>query len=132
MTINYNSITIEMTKAESKAAGKFGSETYKELTTIMQQFPTFTIKVSTRASVKKSSEFKGLTYSYMEAYIARHDNENQTIMAEYKMLRGKSDEAKEVLADSLSYQEIKKWFLAQFNEIEEFHQKRQNMLAPTN
>ena len=79
-----------------------------------------------------SLDFLTLTYSYMEAYIARHDNENQTIMAEYKMLRGKSDEAKEVLADSLSYQEIKKWFLAQFNEIEKFHQKRQDVLTPNN
>lgn len=131
MTINFASKTIEMTKAESKAAGKFGSEAYKELTSIMQQFPTFTIQVIARTSVKKSSEFKGLTYSYMEAYITKHDNENQTIMAEYKMLRGQTVEAEDALAASCSYQEIKKWFLGQFNEIEEFHQKRQNVLATT-
>lgn len=129
MTINFASKTIEMTKAESKAAGKFGSEAYKELTTIMQQFPTFAIQVTTRASAKKSSEFKGLTYSYMEAYIEKHDNESKTIMTEYKMLRGQTTEAEDALAASCSYQEIKKWFLGQFNEIEEFHQKRQNVLA---
>ena len=102
MTINFASKAIEMTKAESKAAGKFGSESYNELTSIMQQFPTFTIQVIARTSAKKSSEFKGLTYSYMEAYITKHDDKNQTIMAEYNMLRGKTEEAEDALAVSCS------------------------------
>ena len=132
MTINFVSQTIEMTKIEAKAAGKFGSEVYKELTSIKKEFPTYAVQVVARATAKKSNDFKGLTYSYMETYIKKHDDENETIMAEYKMLRGQTAEAEEVLATSFSYQEMKKWFLGKFKEIEEFHQARQNVLAAAN
>ena len=132
MTINYTSMTIEMTKAESKAAGKFGTEAYKDLITAMQQFPNFKIQVATRAATKKTREYKGLTYDYMKKYIEKHDDEKKSIMNEYQNLRGESDEAKAALADSCSYQEIKAWFLNRFPEIEQFHTKRQNLLAAAN
>ena len=132
MTINYTSMTIEMTKAESKAAGKFGTDAYKDLITAMQQFPNYKILVVARAATKKSYDYKGLTYDYMKKYIEKHDDEKQSIMNEYKNLRGESEEAKAALADSCSYQEIKSWFLAKFPEIEKFHTMRQNLLAAAN
>ena len=132
MTINYTSMTIEMTKAESKAAGTFGTDAYKDLIAAMQQFPTYKILVVTRAATKKTCEYKGLTYDYMKKYIEKHDDENKTIMNEYENLRGVSVEAKAALADSCSYKEIKAWFLNRFPEIEEFHTKRQNLLAAAN
>jgi len=109
MKINYTSMTIEMTKAESKAAGKVGTEAFKEMLTLMQQFPNYKIQVIARATTKKSCDYKGLTFAYMEKYIESHDDEKNSIMAEYQALRGKSDEAKELLADSCSYKEIKEW-----------------------
>ena len=132
MTINYTSMTIEMTKAESKAAGKFGTDAYKDLIAAMQQFPTYKILIVTRAATKKSCDYKGLTYDYMEKYIVSHDDENKSIMAEYQALRGKSDEAKDALAESCSYQEIKTWFLAKFPAIEKFHTMRQSLLNAAN
>lgn len=132
MTINYTSMTIEMTKAESKAAGKVGTEAFKEMLSLMQQFPNYKILVVTRAATKKSCDYKGLTYDYMKKYIENHDDEMKSIMAEYKNLRGESEEAKAALADSCSYQEIKSWFLAKFPEIEKFHTMRQNLLAAAN
>ena len=131
MTINYTSMTIEMTKAESKAAGKVGTEAFKEMLSLMQQFPNYKILVVTRAATKKSCDFKGLTYDYMEKYIQAHD-EDQSIMKEYQMLRGLSNEAQEALADSCSYQEIKKWFLGKFTEIAQFHENRQKLLDAAN
>ena len=131
MTINYTSMTIEMTKAESKAAGKFGTDAYKDLIAAMQQFPNYKILVATRAATKKSCDFKGLTYDYMEKYIQAHD-EDQSIMKEYLMLRGLSNEAQEALADSCSYQETKKWFLGKFTEIAQFHENRQKLLGAAN
>ena len=128
MTINYASMTIEMTKAESKAAGKIGTEEFKNMLTLMQQFPNYKIQVATRAATKKSCDYKGLTYDYMEKYIQAHD-EDQSIMKEYQMLRGLTDEAQEALADSCSYQEIKKWFLGKFTEIAQFHENRQKLLS---
>ena len=131
MTINYITMTIEMTKAESKAAGKVGTEAFKEMLSLMQQFPNYKIQVATRAATKKSCDYKGLTYDYMEKYIQAHD-EDQSIMKEYQMLRGLTNEAQEALADSCSYQEIKNWFLAKFPAIEKFHSMRQNLLSAAN
>ena len=132
MTINYTSMTIEMTKAESKAAGKFGTDAYKNLIAALQQFPNYKILVVTRAATKKSCDYKGLTYDYMEKYIQAHDNEEKSIMAKYMDLRGESEEAKNALADSCSYKEIKKWFLEQFPAIKQFHEKRSEMLGTAN
>ena len=131
MTINYTSMTIEMTKAESKAAGKVGTEAFKEMLSLMQQFPNYKIQVIARAATKKSCDYQGLTYDYMEKYIQAHD-EDQSIMKEYQMLRGLTSEAQEALADSCSYQEIKNWFLAKFPAIEKFHTMRQNLLSAAN
>ena len=132
MTINYTSMTIEMTKAESKAAGRFGTDAYKDLIAALQQFPNYKILVVTRAATKKSCDYKGLTYDYMEKYITSHDDEKKSIMAEYKDLRGESDEAKDALADSCSYQGIRKWFLEKYPEIAQFHEKRKNLLGAAN
>ena len=132
MTINYITMTIEMTKAESKAAGKVGTEAFKEMLSLMQQFPNYKIQVIARAATKKSCDYKGLTYAYMEKYIKAHDNDKHTIMAEYEDLRDESDAAKDVLADSFTYQEIKNWFLGKFPEIREFHEMRQNLLSAAN
>ena len=132
MTINYISMTIEMTKAESKAASKFGTDAYKDLIAAMQQFPNYKIQVATRAATKKSCDYKGLTYDYMEKYIQAHDNESNSIKTEYDALRGNTAEAIDALAESCSYQEIKKWFLNKFPEIEKFHTMRQKLLSAAN
>jgi len=61
----------------------------------------------------------------MEKYIKKHDDDNCSVMEEYKMLRGKTDD---VLASSVSYGEVKEWFLAKFPEIADFHKKREEIL----
>ena len=65
----------------------------------------------------------------MEKYIEAHDNEEKTIMAEYMMQRGKSDEAKELQAGSASFLEIRSWFLKTFPAIEAFYTKRAALLT---
>ena len=49
--------------------------------------PTYKVIVKTSTAKSKES-FKGLTYDYMKKYIAAHDDEEKTIMAEFEMLRG--------------------------------------------
>ena len=53
-------------------------------------------------------------------------------MTEFEMLRGESIEAKDALAESCSYQEIKAWFLNKFPAIMQFHEKRSKMLSVAN
>ena len=129
MTINFRTNSIEMTKKFAKAAAKFGSEEYKQLQEARHDYPNFkVVTVSRKASSQKES-YKGLTYSYMESYIKSHDDEEKSIMAEYQMLRGLSQEAQEALAEPCSYIEMKAWFLKKFPAIAEFHKKREMLLA---
>ena len=119
---------IEMSKTEAKAAGKINSEKFNELNTLRTMYPTFEIEIKA-STAKKKSDYKGLTYGYMAKYIASHDDDEQSVMAEFEMLRGTSAEAQEALADSASYKEIKEWFLKKFPAIAEFHKKREAALA---
>ena len=80
-----------------------------------------------KSSTKKNT-LKGLTYGYMEAYIAAHDDENNSIMKEYQDLRANSNDAKEACAEAVSYGEIKEWFLNKYPAIREFHERREKLL----
>ena len=129
MKINQKNQTIEMSKKFAKAAEKFGSEEYKQLQEARRDYPSFkVVTVSRKASGQKES-YKGLTYSYMENYIKTHDDEKKSIMSEYEMLRGLSQEAQEALAEPCSYNEMKEWFLKKFSAIAEFHKKREMLLT---
>lgn len=125
ITINTKARTIVITKKFEKAAGRFGSDEYKELREAKLDNPGF--KVVVRTVKQKKETYKGLTYDYMEMYIEKHD-EDGSIMEEYKMLRGKSEDGMEALAVSCSYTEMKEWFFATFPAIAEFHKKREAIM----
>lgn len=129
MKINNAARTIEMTKKFTKAAAKFGTDEYNALQAARKDYPTYKVVTVARKASSQKVSYKGLTYEYMEKYIAAHDDENTTIMAEYEMLRGKSDEAMELQAESFSYLEMKDWFMKKFPEIAAFHKKREAALA---
>ena len=128
MTINMKKNAIEMTKKFAKAAAKFGSPEYKQLQEARRDNPTFSVVTVTRKTTTTKNTYKGLTYEYMEMYIEKHDDEDKSIMAEYLMLRGMTDEAEEALAESFSYLEMKDWFLAKFPAIKSFHEARAKLL----
>ena len=119
LNINRKARTIEMTKKFEKAASRVGSDEYKRLQEARRDYPTYREVVKTSTSKSKES-FKGLTYEYMKKYIAAHDDEGKTIMAEFEMLRGTSDEAKEMNAAARPYGEMKKWFFDKYPAFKEF------------
>ena len=88
-------------------------------------------KVTVGKTKEAKNIYAGLDYAYMEKYIAAHDDEEKTIMAEYQMLRGESEEAKAIHARSASFLEIRSWFLKTFTAIETFYTKRAALLAKT-
>ena len=120
--MNANLITkkIEMSKSEAKEAGKLNSEKFKELQTYLAVYPGYTVEI--KAPAKRKVEFKGLTYAYMRAYILKHDDEQQSIMAEFNILtaQDKKDgkEGSEHL-EAAGYQDVRDWFLKKFPEIRE-------------
>ena len=129
MTINNKNKTIEMTAKFAKAAAKFGSTEYAQLQEARKDYPNYKVVTISRKTSSNKESYKGLTYSYMEAYIKAHDDAEKSIMAEYEMLRGMSQEAQEALAEACGYIEIKAWFLKKFPAIGEFHKKREALLA---
>lgn len=127
--INAKERTIVITKKMAQAASRFGSDEYKELRAAMNDNPTY--KVVVRTTKQKRETYRGLTFEYMEKYIETHD-ENGTIMKEFLMMRGKSEEGVEALAVSLSYSEIKNWFFDTYPAIAEFHKKREAVMERVN
>ena len=123
MFINERKCAIEMSKKEAKAAAKFGSEEYKNLQIARKDYPNFKVVTVTRKTTSCQDTYKGLTYAFMEDYIQKHDDAEQSIMAEYLTLRGQSEAAKENLLEPYSYNEMKTWFLKTFPAIAEFHKQ---------
>ena len=114
MIINFSAASIEMTKSEAAAAGKYGTPEYNDLLDARKSFPNYQIVIKTPK--KKADPFKGLTYAYMEAYIQSHDEDGH-IMADFQKLRGHSEDG--VLLETRSYGEIRMWFLKQYPIFEE-------------
>ncbi len=129
LKINDRKRTIEMTKAFAKKASYYGTEEYVALKNAKADHPTY--RPITVAPKRTKPTFKGLSYDYMEKYIKGHDDENKSIMAEYKSYRAKTDEAEELLAETMSYGAIKKWFLETYPEFEAFHKNRETKLKNT-
>jgi hypothetical protein len=115
MKINYENSTIEMTKNESKEAGKYGSSKYQELINIRTAFPNFNIVIKTPSA--KKDPYKHLTYDYMEKFLVMYHKE---LLDEFNRRRGIYDGVKQVLAGKDTYIEVRSWFLEQCSEIANF------------
>lgn len=115
---NHFNKTIELTKADAKNAGKYGSEEYSLLTQIMKDFPSYSMVIK---SATKRDNYKGLTLEYMEKFIKEHDDENGTVMADFNTLRGRNEKGEEIEGVAVaSYGEIKKWFLGKYEKVSDF------------
>lgn len=128
MYINDKKMAIELSKRFAAAARKYGTQEYKDLQAARRDYPNFAVVTVTRKAAGKKDSYKGLTYTYMETYIKAHDDDKKSIMAEYEMLRGTSEAAKEALAEPCSYNEVKNWFLKKFPAIADFHKMREELL----
>ena len=128
MKINEKKFTIEITKTFAQKASRVGSPEYFELLEVRHNFPMFKVVVN---QTKSKDSFKGLTYEYMKKYIQTHDDENGSNMAVFMELRGKSEEADDAQAESLTYGEIKMWFLNTYPEVGNGRKKIDEILAQT-
>ena len=128
MFINEKKMVIQVSKNFHTAACKYGTQEYKDLQAVRKDYPNYKVVTVTRKTTVKKDSFKGLTYEYMEKYIATHDDDGE-ILAEYQDLRGLSERAKEALAEPCSYLEMRAWFLKTYPEIAKFHEDREKLLA---
>ena len=126
MKVNFETRTIEMTKAEANRAANPNSETFMKLTNLRKSFPDFEIDVKT--TTKKTYSYPGLDYDFMKKYIENHDNKEENLKEFYK-LRGLDEEGnRNVLIEERSYGEVKMWFLATYPEIEKFNNETKKKL----
>ena len=113
LRIDFTKNEIIMSRHFEKCASIAGSEEYRRLQLVRQDYPTFAV---VRRSIKKAptkKTYEGLTFAYMENYIAKHDNAE-----EYRKVY---DELRLIGAcHKVSYPTIKKWFLETYPEIVEF------------
>ena len=115
MYINFSDCKIVMTKAESIAAGVYENVEYKALMNLRKDFPNYQIAI--KSPKRKKDSFKGLTFEYMENYIEKHDNEEKSIMREFRNMRGEGNDG--VILEARTYGEIKMWFLDQYPIFEQ-------------
>ena len=104
---------IIMSRSFEKCASKVGTEEYQRLQMVRNDYPNFTV---VRKHIKKAPNketYAGLTYEYMESYIANHDHDG-SILKRYDELRLIG------ACHKVSYPTIKKWFLETYPEIVEF------------
>ena len=126
--INHKNNTIEMTKKFYTESCKFGTDEYKTLQEVRRDYPGYTPVVAKTKKSGTSDPFRGLTCEYMEIYIMKHDDTEQSVMATFKRLRAEDAESMAMDAESKSYLTSRNWFLEQYPAVREFHEKREQMV----
>lgn len=130
ITVRFDTRSLEMSKAYAAKAARFGTEEYRTLQDARRDYPGYkVVVVAPKARKSNKPSYKGLTYEYMENYILTHDNDEQSIMKNFKMLCGESDEAEAAVSTAASYLAIRKWFLNTYPAFEAFHTKREELLT---
>ena len=103
-----------MDKTFAKFAENTMSAEYAHLQSVRRDYPTYTVE---RRHIKKNAKqehYHGLTYTYMEYYIASHGSkEDRRTYDEMKLIS-------QCHSKGFRYPVIKSWFLERFPEIKEF------------
>lgn len=100
MKIDFVEKKLVITQSESKAASVVNSKEYNLIKQVMRDFPDFEVEI--KASTKRKSYNRGLTYAYMERYLIG------------------SGDAKRLdefhgLVQAFGYPEVRHWFLTQIS-----------------
>ena len=114
LRINHAARTIIMDKTFAKFAENTMNAEYAHLQSVRRDYPTYTVE---RRHIKKNAKqehYHGLTYTYMEYYIASHGSaEDRRTYDEMKLIS-------QCHSKAFRYPVIKSWFLERFPEIKEF------------
>ena len=114
LRLDHATRTIIMDKTFAKFAENTMSAEYAHLQSVRRDYPTYTVE---RRHIKKNAKqehYHGLTYTYMEYYIASHGSaEDRRTYDEMKLIS-------QCHSKAFRYPVIKSWFLERFPEIKEF------------
>ena len=114
LRLNHAERTIVMDKTFAKFAANTMSAEYAHLQQVRQDYPLYTVVQRHIRKNTKQEHYHGLTYRYMEDYIASHGTaDDRRIYDEKKLIS-------ECHSKSFRYPVIKSWFLERFPEIKTF------------
>ena len=106
------SITV-MTKTFADKAFRFGTQEYEMLRAARNDYPDFVVKVRQIRKNSNQEHYKGLTYDFMEGYIATHDPDALPAFNEMKLIS-------KAHSTGYRYPTIKAWFLDRYPEVSDF------------
>ena len=115
--INNTKREIVITKAFAKKAEQFRSDEYYELREAKNDNPTFKVVVNKAA---KRDTMKGLTFKFIKQYVEKNGTEAQ--MDEFETMTKNEDGIQ-----SMSYGEVKEWFIVSFPEVVEIFKQREDI-----
>ena len=110
--LNHDDHTIIITNDFAKKSGNPTTNEYKDLMRIKNQNRDYTVVVKT--TTKRNDGTSKITKAKMKAYISKHDDENGTIMAQFKAM---VDEEVGENLNRTSFFAIKKWFFEQYSDL---------------
>jgi len=114
LKLNHDSRTIVMDKTFAKFAVDTRSVEYAHLQQVRQDYPLYTVVQRHIRKNTKQEHYHGLTYAYMEDYIATHGSkEDRCTFDEMKLIS-------QCHSRAYRYPTIKAWFLERFPEIKEY------------
>ena len=114
LKLNHAARTIVMDKTFAKFAADTRSAEYAHLQQVRQDYPLYTVIQRQIRKNTKQEHYHGLTYAYMEDYIATHGGaDDRRTFDEMKLISRCHSRA-------YRYPTIKAWFLDRFPEIKEF------------
>ena len=114
LRLNHDTRTIVMDRTFARYAADTMSPEYAHLQKVRMDYPTYTVERRRIARNTAKECYRGLTYRYMENYIASHGTEEDKRI--YKEMRLIS----ECHSKPFRYPSIKAWFLETYPEIAKF------------
>ena len=127
LKLNHEKGLIVMDRTFAKNAENTMSNEYAHLQNVRRDYPTYTV---VRHTIKKNTSketYKGLTYEFMEYYIAKYEPEatRKTVLDEFKT---KIDISK-CHATGRRYPTIKNWFLEKYPAVTMFGMNESELAA---
>ncbi|MBQ3980950.1 MAG: hypothetical protein II631_02755 [Treponema sp.] len=116
IVIDYAHSSISLSSAFVKKALVPGTNEYRQLMSVRQDFPEFRLVTRKFKTNTKQEHYRGLTYAYMREYISQHESDAKPVLDELDDQIGISK------CHSLGkrYPLVKAWFLERYPEIAEF------------
>ena len=114
LKVSHADRTIVMDRTFAKFADNTMSPEYAHLQQVRQDYPTYIVVQRHIKKNAKQEHYLGLTYAYMEDYIASHGSmEDRRTYDEMKLIS-------KCHSKGFRYPTIKAWFLERFPEVKAF------------